>query len=104
MKKSEQFKNLANEEDNDLKALGLYTKSLREKRFEKFEDYIPKLLDKGYKITDCGLKGYFKIHTTIIDIGTIEYYSKANKIFFRNSKKKIWQSRGLNWIINNLLK
>ena len=34
MRKSEEFKDLASKEDNDLKAMGLYIKSNREKRGE----------------------------------------------------------------------
>ena len=41
MKKSEELEQKAHTEDNDLKALGIYNKVLREKRLERFETYLP---------------------------------------------------------------
>lgn len=47
---SVELEQLANSEENDLKALGLYTKALREKRDERFHEYLNKLVSLGYKI------------------------------------------------------
>ena len=40
MKKSEQLRKEAAAEENDLKAMGIYTKVLREERLERFENLL----------------------------------------------------------------
>jgi hypothetical protein len=52
MKKSEQLIIEASMEDNDFKALSLLTKSIREGRIEKFENYIYKLEERMNKEKD----------------------------------------------------
>ena len=49
MSTSEELKVLASQEENDLKAMGLLNKALRESRSEKFSDkYLIQLKEKGY--------------------------------------------------------
>ena len=100
MKKSEQLKIEAQQEDNDLKALGIYNKVIREERAERFEKYLDKLIEKGYDTVELPDQGKFTIYTE--HFGIIDYYPKANKVLVRKLHKYI--PKGLNWIINNLLK
>lgn len=100
MKKSEQLRQEAESEKNDLKALGIYTKVLKEKRAERFESYKEKLIQAGYDITEYVSQGKFTIEPT--NFGIVDYYPKSNKILIRKQNK--WIERGLRWIIANLLK
>lgn len=99
MKKSEELREQAAKADNDLAAMGLYNKALREERVEKFGAWYDKLLrsDKVISISEQG--GKFTINTD--KYGIIDYFPKANKLLIR--KENEWKEKGLNWIINNLL-
>jgi len=99
MKKSEELKIQAQTEDNDLKALGIYTKILREERFERFKKYKSELIAKGFSLIENEEQGKITIETKTY--GTLDYYPKANKILIR--KKNKWNKAGLHWIIKNLL-
>jgi len=99
MKNSEILKQQADEEENDLKALGVYTKVLREERYERFENYKEKLLQKGYNLTEYEANGKITIENT--PFGIVDYFPKANKILIRRSND--WKTMGLKWIITNLL-
>ena len=97
MKKSIILKIEAQKEDNDLAALGKYTKSIREGRKEKFDEiWIDKLKDKVEVIKrDNGS------YTFDSKYGLIDFYPKANKLLIRNKNK--WVKPALNFIINNIL-
>lgn len=100
LKKSQELLLEAQEEENDLKALGKYTKAMREARLERFDDYIVPLETRGYIITPFnGTK--FVIDTQIEKFGIIDFFPKANKICIRKGNK--WIKPGLKWIIKNLL-
>lgn len=99
MKKSEEFHKQANEEDNDLKALGLYTKSLREGRLENFQQvYLPLLLKKGYEVAEDNHK--YTIDT-YDKYGILDFFPKKNSLLIR--KQNSWKRPGLQWIIKTLL-
>ena len=99
MTKSEELHKQANEEDNDLKALGLYTKSLREGRLENFQQvYLPLLLKKGYEVAEDNYK--YTIDT-YDEYGILDFFPKANKLLIRKDNK--WKKPGLQFIIKNLL-
>jgi len=99
MKKSEDLHQQANKEDNDLKALGLYNKSLREGRMERFEQsFLPVLLKKGYEVAKDNYK--YTIDT-YDEFGILDFFPKANKLLIR--KDNSWKKPGLQWIIKNLL-
>jgi hypothetical protein len=105
MKKSEDLKKQAAEEENDLKVLGLMTGALREGRLEKFEeDYLPKLKELGYEITHNEKTHHYLINTTNskVNKGIIDFYPKANKVCIRKGNR--WITKGLKWITENLLK
>jgi hypothetical protein len=97
--KSEELKKQAESEENDLKAMGLYTKVLREERSERFENYKDKLLQAGYNLIEFEAQGKFTIEPT--EFGIIDYYPKSNKILIRKESK--WINGGLRWIIKSLL-
>jgi len=103
MKKSEKLKQQGDQEPNDLKAMGLYNKSLREHRSEKFVDkHLSNLEEKGYDIIYDN-NGKYTIDTDSQEVkhGVIDYFPKANKLLIR--KKNKWVKPGLPWIIKNLL-
>lgn len=93
MKKSEELKKKMQEEDNDLKAQGLYNKMKREKRLENIEPYLEKLKAAGFLIEPYnGTK--VVIHTHIF--GIIDFFPKANKVLIRKDNK--WVDNALLWI------
>ena len=99
MKKSEELRQQAQAEDNDLKAMGIYTKVLREERAERFENYKDKLLAEGFNLTEHEAQGKITIEPT--NYGIVDYYPKANKILIRKYNK--WITGGLRWIRSTLL-
>src|SRR5574344_1793187 len=96
---SKELKNQAESEENDLKAMGFYTKVLRKERSERFENYKDKLLNNGYNLTEFESQGKFTIEPT--KFGIIDYYPKSNKVLIRKENK--WITGGLRWIIGGLL-
>jgi hypothetical protein len=103
MKKSDELKEAAAREDNDLRAMGLMKQSLREARYERFvEDHLPTLLKKGYIITINEADGKYTIDTESCGktYGIIDYYPKANNLLIR--RKNSWIKPGLKWLIENL--
>ena len=104
MKKSEALKKAAEAEDNDLKALGLMTGSLREGRLERFtETYLPQLLKMGFDIAQDDEMFRYTIDTEMggKQFGIVDYYPKANNLCIRKTNK--WEKPGLKWIVENLL-
>lgn len=99
MKDSDYLRDKAAKEKNDLKAMGLLNKALREKRNEKFEDtWLPEF-EKYYEVEKRSNGSY-----TIEDkkYGKIDFFPKANKILIRS--KNTWKKPGLKWLINKLIK
>lgn len=98
MKKSEIINQLLEEEDNDLKAMGLFKKKLRAERNERFEEeWLPKLLEV------CSCEYHEQSNKYILDTvdGVVDFYPKANKILIRKSNK--WIQPGLKWIVTNII-
>jgi hypothetical protein len=103
MKKSEQLKQDAAQEDNDLKAIGMLNKSLREGRLERFEDdYLPKLV-KWYDVVHQPDHHKYTIDTDTQTnkYGIIDFFPKANKVLIKRTNK--WIKPGLDWINKKLL-
>lgn len=96
MKLSERLKKEAAQEDNDFKALALIKKSLRESSFERWEEYLPRLILKGYTVVEEDYK--YTISTA--KFGILDYFPKANKLLIR--KKNKWLNQGYQWIKTNL--
>jgi hypothetical protein len=96
MKQSEELLQLAREEENDLKSMGMYIKALRASRSEKFEDGWLLPLSNKYEIKHEN----YKYSITTQDYGIIDFFPKANKLLIR--KDNNWIKPGLKWIINNL--
>ena len=99
MKDSERLKNELEKEDNDLKAMGIFTKVLRAERDERFDNYKDKILEAGFDIDHYPDLGKYTISPT--EYGIIDYFPKANKLLIRKQNK--WHQAGLRWIIRNLL-
>ena len=104
MKKSEELRQQGHAEDNDLKALGLYNKSLREGRHERFtEGTLPMLLKNGYEVSYDD-NGKYTIDTDSQEemYGIVDFFPKANKLLIR--KKNKWIKPGNKWLLKNLIK
>ena len=98
MKKSEKIKIEASQEDNDLKALGLYTKVLREQRMENFETKWLLKLKEGH-VCEKSTNQSYVIYSK--RFGVIDFFPKSNKCLLRKTQK--WIKPGLQWIVKNLL-
>ena len=98
MKKSEKLRIEAEKEENDLKALGLYTKVLRENRIENFEtNWLPKF--KEGHICEKGSNQSYVIYS--VRYGIIDYFPKANRCLLRKNQKLI--KPALQWLVKNVL-
>lgn len=95
--KSQQLIKESQTEENDFKSFNLLCKALREKRSEKFEEYLP-VISLRYTVKER-TNGSYTIETQ--DYGVIDYFPKANKLLIR--KDNSWKKPGLKWIINNLM-
>ena len=101
MKRSEQLTLDAQNETNDLKALGLYNKALREKRLERWGDeWKSKIIgsDKVKLYEEFPQQGKITLHLN--DGNIIDYYPKSNKLLIR--KENEWKTAGLNRLIKML--
>jgi hypothetical protein len=102
MKKSEELKIEAKQEESDFSYMAKMNKSMREARLERFEDgYTEKLESKNCVVIPFnGSK--VVIDTQTSNYGILDYFPKANKILIRKDNK--WIAQGLRWINDNLLK
>jgi hypothetical protein len=98
MKKSEEYRQQAQEAEHVLASLGLHTKAIREERKERFEEEILPQLRKLFVVEEN--TGYVKIDT--MKYGPITIYPKANKLCIHHGQK--WRKPAVRWIIKNLLK
>lgn len=96
---SEELRKQASEEDNDLKALNILNKALREKRYEKFNQWYPLLKDKCISITFDERQFMFIIEHQ--KFGLIRFFPKVNKIF--QVRKNKWIKPGLRWLVTNII-
>ena len=82
-------------EENDLKALGIGKKLIREERNERFEEtWLPKLQAKCNVKHDAQSCRYtFELN----GYGVIDFYPKSNLLLIRKLNK--WIQPGLRWII-----
>lgn len=100
MKRSEELKIQAQSEDNDLKALGLECKALREHRWENIkQNYIDKFTNNSNILSFIEKEESFVLDT--LSYKRITFYPKANKILIHSTSK--WIKPGLSWIIKNIL-
>ena len=102
MKKSDELKQEAQQEESDFAYLGKMNKAIREARLEKFEDgYIEKLEAKNVLVVPFDGQKYI-LSTNNKKFPIVDYYPKANKILIRKGNK--WITQGLRWINESLLK
>lgn len=102
MSKSEELKKLAQQEDNDLKYMGIMKKAIREERNEEFyANWLSELYnsDKVISIKELPIQGKIEINTD--EFGIVDFFPKANKVLRRNINK--WVHPGLKWIKDNLI-
>jgi len=97
MKESERFRIEAEREENDLAALGKYTKAIREERKERFEEIWLEKLQEQTEIIKRDNGSY----TFNSKYGIIDYFPKSNKLLIRNQNK--WKKPALEFILRNLL-
>lgn len=99
MKPSERLKAEVAEEENDLVAMGIYNKVMREERLERFqEEWLPKFT-RLYAPVWNERMGRYVILTP--KFGDISFYPKANKVLIH--RENLWRKPGLKWMVTNLL-
>lgn len=106
MKKSEEIKREAQQEESDYKFMHLMNDAMREGRKERFEEeYLPQLQEilgddiyfvektQSYciKCKPKGERGHI----------IIDFYPKANKLLIRS--KNQWIKPALKWIVKNII-
>lgn len=97
MKQSEKLVEQYNEADNDLAALGIGKKIIREERIENFEEkWLKKFqLKFGDNINWVPTMFCYRIN----DNGKIiDFYPKANKLFIKKNKPE-WIKPGLKYLV-----
>jgi hypothetical protein len=87
-------------EESDYKALSLHTKSIRQARLERFEDYIVPLEKKNCIVIPFNGQKVV-IDTQTDTFGIIDYFPKANKLLIR--KTNDWKTQGLKWLNINII-
>lgn len=101
MKKSEELRQKASEEENDFKYMGIANKAVREERNENFEE---KWLQKIMTHPDVLMNAHDEVNGRytfgIKGIGALDFYPKANNLLIRKQNK--WKKPGLKWLINKL--
>lgn len=101
MKHSEQLREKAAQEENDIKAMAIHADAERAKRTEHFMQIVlPKLNDRGIIAQYDGDRSCFNIRHP--DGRSFDFYPKANKIHLRAKNK--WIANGTTFIESNLLK
>lgn len=101
MKKSEELMIQANQAEDNFKYMALYSKSIRQKRLENFEDnYSYRLIEKN-----CLVKQYdgqkVVINTQTEEWGIVDFFPMADKVLIR--KENAWRT-GFNWLDKYILK
>lgn len=100
MKKSEELLKQSSEEDNDLKALGLQTKAIRERRNENFEEnWLEKIKNSENVLNFNTIADGYRLTAKVY--GMLSFYPKSNKVLIHSQNK--WIKPGLQWLIKNLL-
>ena len=102
MKKSEELRIEAQQEESDFSYMAKMNKSIREARLERFEDGYAEKLESNNCIVIPFNGSKVVIDTQTEKYGIVDYYPKANKILIRKDNK--WLTQGLRWINYTLLK
>ena len=102
MKKSEELKQEAQQEESYFAYMAKMNKSMREARLERFEDGYNEKLEINNCIVIPFNGSKIVIDTQTEKFGIVDYYPKANKILIRKDNK--WITQGLRWINESLLK
>jgi hypothetical protein len=100
MKSSEHIRDKFLTEENDLKALGIGKKLIREERLERFEEeWLEKITNSSKVVQYQILDGKYVFW--MADGNIIDFYPKANKLLIRRKNK--WIKPALKWLIENLI-
>lgn len=102
MKKSEELKIEAQQEESDFAYMAKMNKSMREARLERFECGYTARLEANNCIVIPFNGSKVVIDTQTSKYGILDYFPKANKILIRKDNK--WITKGLRWINDTLLK
>lgn len=95
MKQSDKLRVQFEQEENDLKAMGIGVKLIREERFEKFEERWLPVLQKIVDVAYNEKTGAYVIqHPTY---GSMDFYPKANKLLIRKFNR--WIKPGLRYLV-----
>jgi hypothetical protein len=89
--------------ENSFELLRNQIEEIREKRIEKWdESWKNKILSSPKVISYEDNVTKIELHINLNEeITVIDYYPKANKVLIRKNNE--WKSKGLNWLIKNLL-
>ena len=102
MKKSEELRIEAQQEESDFSYMSKMNKSMREARLERFEDGYAEKLEANNCIVIPFNGSKVVIDTQTSKYCVLDYFPKANKILIRKDNK--WITQGLRWINDTLLK
>lgn len=86
--------------ENDFKALAIQTQIIREKREERWENWMWKIIESDEVKSWEDINSKYTLTTK--SFGTIDYFFKSNKLLIRKDNE--WKEKGLNWLITNLIK
>ena len=98
MKKSEELKKKAQQEENDIIAHSIYTDILREERKERFDK---KYLNKLKEIVDVEERDNGSYTFESSTYGIVDFFPKANKLLIRTPGR--WIKPAVKWIIKNII-
>lgn len=96
MKQSEVLYLEAAQEDNDLKAMGIRTKAIREARFERFEEHW---LEDFKKVTTVTERPNGSYSMEVPGEGIVDFFPKKNSLLIR--KKNKWEKPALAFLMKH---
>ena len=99
--KSSQMMEQANQEDNDLKYMGLFKKAQREKRWEVFQEtVVPVLVEKGIDFSFS--ENTYSYSFSSSKYGFVNFYAKANKVHIMKENKWIYDN-AIQWLFKHII-
>lgn len=103
MKKSEEIRQEANQEESDFKYMKKLNDAMRQERLENFEENWLRAFQKSDNIQDVTeVPSSVKWVITTKNYGILDFYPKANKVLVRRDNK--WKKPGLKWLVNTFIK
>lgn len=91
----------ANQEDNDLKYMGLFKKAQREKRWEVFQEtVVPVLVERNISYHFSQEKYSYTFSSS--EHGNVDFFVKANKVHIRVLNKWI-EGNAIQWLFKHII-